>query len=74
MDLTLGWQRYPCFDVTFGYHLIVMTDALQVSGAIDPDLAVNAATNPTGAQRPTPNFRYGTYYVQGMHFGLSYIY
>jgi hypothetical protein len=51
-----------------------MTDALQLSGAIDPQLASNLAPNPVGAQRPTPNFRYGTFYVQGIHFGLNYMY
>ncbi|WP_161604334.1 BBP7 family outer membrane beta-barrel protein [Roseiconus nitratireducens] len=74
LDFTLGWQRYPAFDVTVGYHVIAMTDALQVSGAIDPSLAVNLADPPTGAARPSPQFRYDTFYVQGIHFGLSYIY
>lgn len=74
LDFTLGWQYFPAFDVTFGYHIIAMTDALQVSGVIDPDLATNLAPAPTGAQRPSPIFRHSTYYVQGMHFGLSYIY
>lgn len=74
LDLTLGWQRYPCFDVTVGYHLMAMTDALRLSGALDPNLAVNAASPAVGAQRPSPNFRHGTFYIQGIHFGLSYIY
>lgn len=74
LDLSLGWQKYPCFDLTFGYHIIAMTDALQASGAIDPNLAVNLSTPPTGQQRPAANLRYRTYYVQGLHFGLSYIY
>ncbi|WP_372895373.1 BBP7 family outer membrane beta-barrel protein [Stieleria sp.] len=74
LDFTLGWQKYPCFDVTFGYHIIAMTDALELSGVIDPELAVNLADTAVGAQRPTSNFRHGTFYVQGIHFGLSYIY
>ena len=74
LDFTLGWQKYPCFDVTFGYHIIAMTDALELSGVIDPELAVNLANPAVGAQRPTANFRHGTFYVQGIHFGLSYIY
>jgi hypothetical protein len=74
LDLTLGWQRYPSFDLTFGYHVIAMTDALQVSGMIDPNLATNLASPPTGAQRPSPTFRHGTFYVQGIHFGLAYVY
>ena len=74
LDFTLGYQRFPSFDVTFGYHIIAMTDALQVSGVIDPDLATNLADPPVGAQRPSPQLRDGTFYVQGLHFGISYIY
>ena len=74
LDFTLGWQRWPMFDVTFGYHIAALTDALQVSGTIDPTLAVNLADPPLGQQRPAAAFRYNTFYVQGIHFGLQYIY
>ncbi len=74
IDLSLGWHKYPRFDVTCGYHVIAMTDALQVSGAIDPNLAVNLSDPPIGQQRPAAVLRYGTYYVQGIHFGLQYVY
>ncbi|WP_436716656.1 BBP7 family outer membrane beta-barrel protein [Roseiconus lacunae] len=71
LDLTLGWQRFPSFDVTFGYHIIAMTHALRPSGVIDPELGTDLsdATN-----RPLAVFRKDTVYVQGLHFGLSYIY
>ncbi len=72
LDLSLGWRKYPCFDVTVGYHIIAMTDALQVSGAIDPDLAVS--TDPIDPQSPTAALAYDTFYVQGIHFGLQYNY
>ena len=52
LDLSLGWHRYPRFDLTVGYHIIAMTDALQVCDAIDPNLAVNLSEPPTGQQRP----------------------
>jgi hypothetical protein len=74
IDLSLGWHKYPRFDVTVGYNVIAMTEALQVSGAIDPNLAVNLSDPPTGQQRPAAALRYGTYYVQGIHFGLQYVY
>lgn len=74
LDLSLGWQRYAGWDLTFGYHLIVMTDALQASGAIDPDLAVNTSDPPTGAQRPTSSLQYRTFYLQGIHFGIQHVY
>lgn len=73
LDFTLGWQHFPSFDVTVGYHVIALTDAVQVSGTIDPELATNLADVPVGAQRPSPILRDNTFYVQGIHFGLNYI-
>lgn len=74
LDLSIGWQRYPRFDVTFGYHVIAMTDALQVSGVIDPTPAVNLSDPPTGQQRPAALLNFETYYVQGIHFGVQHVY
>lgn len=74
LDFTLGWQRYPNFDVTVGYHVIAMTEALQASDAIDRNLAVNLSDPPTGQQSPSAAFAYDTFYVQGIHFGLQYVY
>ncbi|QDT09925.1 BBP7 family outer membrane beta-barrel protein [Planctomycetes bacterium K23_9] len=74
IDLTLGWRKFPCYEVTVGYHITAMTDALQVSGAVDPSLAVNLSDPPTGQQRPRESFDYRTFYVQGIHFGLQYVY
>ena len=74
LDLTLGWHRFKGWDLTFGYHLIVLTDALQVSGAIDPGLAVNLSDPLTGDARPTRSLQYRTYYLQGLHFGLQHNY
>ena len=70
LDFTLGWQKYPSFDITFGYHIIAMTDALEISGAVDPNLAVSFDD---GAVNPAIQFSEGTFYVQGLHFGLTYI-
>ncbi|MCG8653403.1 MAG: BBP7 family outer membrane beta-barrel protein [Pirellulales bacterium] len=74
LDVSLGWHRYPRFDVTVGYHIIAMTDSLQVSGTIDPNLAANLSTPPTGQQNPAAALRYSTFYIQGIHFGLKYVY
>jgi hypothetical protein len=74
LDLSLGWHQYPRFDVTFGYNIIAMTDAIQVSGLIDSDLAVNLTEPPDGQQRPSRRAHYRTYYTQGIHFGLQYVY
>ncbi|OYP34007.1 BBP7 family outer membrane beta-barrel protein [Rhodopirellula sp. MGV] len=71
LDFTLGWQRFPSFDVTFGYHIIAMTEALRPSGVIDPQLGTDLSDT---TNRPSVVFRKDTVYVQGLHFGLSYIY
>jgi hypothetical protein len=74
LNVALGWRQHPCFDVTVGYHIIGLTDALQPSGTIDPALAVNLSDPPEGEQRPARFLRYRTYYVQGINFGLQYVY
>lgn len=80
LDATLGWRWTRNLDVTIGYHAIGMTEALQVSGMIDRDLAVNAsaipngATQPLGQQRPDREVRYDTFYIHGIHFGVQCVY
>ncbi len=74
LDASLGWRWTRNLDLTFGYNFILMSDALQVSGLIDPNLAVNAAGTPTGQQNPSRAVRYDTYYVHGLHFGLQCVY
>ncbi len=74
LDVSLGWHRYPRFDVTAGYHVIAMTDALRVFDTVDPSLAINSAGNPTGQQRPSVVVDYGTFFVHGIRFGLQYRY
>ena len=74
LDFTLGWHQYPRFDLTFGYNIIAMTDAIQVSGLMDPDAGVNLSEPPTGRQSPSIRSRPRTFYVQGIHFGLQYVY
>ncbi len=74
IDLSIGWQPWRCWEATFGYNIIAMTDAVRVSGVIDPDLAVNLADPPTGQQRPQVSRRDHTFYLQGIHFGLQYVY
>ena len=75
LDLSLGYRITPRLDATFGYHLVAMTDAVRVSGTIDPELAVNSSSiTPNDPARPTPNMQYETFYIQGIHFGLQYGY
>ncbi|MGB7346127.1 MAG: BBP7 family outer membrane beta-barrel protein [Pirellulaceae bacterium] len=74
IDLTLGWRKFPRYEVTVGYHIVAMTDALQVSGTIDPNAAVNLSDPPTGQQNPTSALDDGLFYVHGVHLGLQYVY
>ncbi|GAA5505373.1 hypothetical protein Rcae01_00817 [Novipirellula caenicola] len=74
IDLSLGWRYFPRFDVTVGYHIIAMTDALQVSGLIDDQLASNLADPVSDPLRPSSKMDYKTFYVHGIHFGLQYVY
>ncbi|WP_442510875.1 BBP7 family outer membrane beta-barrel protein [Novipirellula sp. SH528] len=74
IDLSLGWRYFPQFDVTFGYHIIAMTDALQVSGLVDNQLASNLADPVSAPLRPSSKMDYKTFYVHGIHFGLQYVY
>ena len=73
LDFTLAYHRFPNYEVTFGYHIIALTESLRVSDAIDRDLAVNLADPPTGQQSPARAFEHNTFYVQGLHFGLQYV-
>ncbi len=74
LDASLGWHRFPRFDVTCGYHVVAMSDALRVFRTVDPQLAVNSAPTPTGQLRPATQFSYETFFVHGIHFGLEYRY
>lgn len=72
LDFSIGYRIKPTWDVTFGYYIIGLSDALQVSGTIDPNLAVNLADPPTGQQRPSGALRFRSYYAQGIKFGIKH--
>ncbi|MCP4885325.1 MAG: BBP7 family outer membrane beta-barrel protein [Planctomycetaceae bacterium] len=74
IDLSIGWQRWPCWEATFGYNIIAMTDAVRASGLIDPELAVNLADPITGQASPRLETRDSTFYLRGIHFGMQYVY
>lgn len=74
LDVSLGWHYFPNFDVTLGYHIIAMTDALQVSGMIDRGLASNVSDPLVGTPAPSPALSFDTFYIQGIHVGLQYVY
>lgn len=65
LDVSIGWHKYPRFDVTFGYNLIAMTDAVRLSGVMDP-------SNTTDT--PRAGIHDDTFYLQGIHFGIRHVY
>lgn len=73
LDATIGYRYTQNLDFTIGYHVVAMTDALQVSGTLDPQLEVNTGF-PTPPARPAFRPTYNTFHVQSIHFGLQYVY
>ncbi|WP_231603416.1 BBP7 family outer membrane beta-barrel protein [Neorhodopirellula pilleata] len=65
LDVSVGWHKYPRFDVTFGYNLIALTDAVRLSGVMDPDNTTDT---------PQAGIRGDTFYLQGIHFGIRHVY
>lgn len=65
LDVSIGWHKYPRFDVTFGYNLIAMTDAVRLSDVMDPNNNVDT---------PQAGFSEDTFYLQGLHFGIRHVY
>ena len=65
LDVSVGWHKYPRFDVTFGYNLIAITDAIRLSDVMDPDNNVDT---------PQTGFSAETFYLQGLHFGIRHVY
>lgn len=63
-DVSVGWHKYPRFDVTFGYNIIAMTDAVRLSGIMDPTNTLDT---------PQSSVNYGTFMMQGMHFGIRHV-
>lgn len=74
LDATIGYRYTQNLDFTIGYHVIAMTDALQVSGTLDPQLAVNTGAPNAFPTRPVFSPNYDTFYIQSIHFGLQYVY
>ncbi|WP_236621179.1 BBP7 family outer membrane beta-barrel protein [Rhodopirellula sallentina] len=64
-DMSIGWHKYPRFDVTFGYNIIAMTDAVRLSGVMDP---VNTSDT------PRTTLVDDTFFMQGIHFGIRHVY
>jgi hypothetical protein len=74
LDATIGYRYTQNLDFTIGYHVIAMSDSLQVSGMLDPQLGVNSNFPIALPARPAFNPTYDTFYVQSIHFGLQYVY
>lgn len=68
LNVSLGWHRFPRFDLTVGYHIIAMTDALRVSTLIDRNIDLDGG-GPPNLQRD-----YETFYVHGINFGIKHVF
>ena len=68
LNVALGWHRFPRFDLTVGYHIVAMTDALQVSALIDRNIDLNGG----GPPELQPNYQ--TFYVHGINFGIKHVF
>ncbi len=67
LDLSLGWRRYDRLDLTIGYNLIALTDAVQIGGVFD--VQTNPEFPATGPALPVARLQDETYYVQSIQFG-----
>lgn len=73
LNLNLIYHTCHNVDLSIGYGLVVVTDAVQVHNTIDPDLQVDLGAPQTVA-RPNSGFRDDDYWVQGIQFGLDWWY
>jgi Putative beta barrel porin-7 (BBP7) len=74
LDFSLGYHRFPNYDLTIGYHIIAMTDALRPGATIDDSLRSNLSSPLVGQASPTRSFQYETFYVHGIHIGISHMF
>jgi hypothetical protein len=74
LDFSLGYHRFPNYDLTIGYHIIAMTDALRPGATIDNSLRSNLSSPLVGQASPARSFQYETFYVHGIHFGISHLF
>jgi len=71
LNVNLGYHWRPGVDLSIGYSVLGLTDALQPWRAIDPNLASDLSDTPT---RPAPELSYGDYWVQAIQFGIRWYY
>jgi len=70
ISLGLGYQLNRYTDFTFGYNYLMVSDVLQVDGAINTTVDITNVP-PTA---PTRNFSYGDYWMHGVHVGVNFNY
>ncbi len=71
LNLNVGYRWRPCVDLTVGYSLVGLTEALQPWRTISSSLATDLSDDPT---EPTVNFKYRDHWVQGINFGVRWCY
>lgn len=70
----LSYRRFPNYDLTIGYSIVALTDAIRVSSAIDDDLGSNLSVGGAGVARPSITLDDSTFYIQGIHFGIAKVF
>jgi len=71
LNFTWTYRLTRRLDLSVGYSFVYWTNVLTPSGVIDPNLAVNLADIPAGAQNPNAAFHDSDYWVHGVSFGLA---
>jgi len=75
VGVTLNYQLTECINLTTGYSFLYWNKVLQPGDQLDPQLAVNPDQPPAPAvyQRPSFDFKDGSYYIHGLHFGVQFV-
>ena len=74
LGVELAYRRFPNYDLTVGYSIVAMTDAIRTSSAIDPSLGSDLSGNPAASRPAIASLDDSTFYIQGIQFGLAKVY
>lgn len=76
LGVKLGYQVRPCMQLTVGYNLLVLNNAIRSGNMIDTTLNLSQASNGAlvGAARPAYAPGTSTFWAQGIAFGMQYNY
>jgi len=73
-NLTLGYRLTPRLEVTVGYTYLGLPKVARVADQLDPNLASNLSTPPSGPSTPTFSLTDGNYALHSLDYGLQWRY